>query len=138
MERIKTSVTASNKLKARLWTSRIMGGLVIAFMLIDSIPKILVNESTTQGMLAFGFQAHHISIIGILGFISALLFAIPRTQILGTVLLTGYLGGAIATHVRLDHSLFSLVLFPVYLALLAWGSTLLKNECLRKLLLNKG
>jgi hypothetical protein len=135
-----TTETAVNALpisKARLWTARIMGGLVIAFMLIDSIPKIIPDEATTAGMAGLGYQAHHIPIFGTLAFISTLLFAIPRTQILGAILLTGYFGGAIATHVRLDHPLFSLIFFPGYLAMLAWGSVWLRNERLRKLILNK-
>jgi hypothetical protein len=131
-----TSVNTTPVSKARIWTSRIMGGLVIAFMLMDSIFKLFPNESVTAGTASFGFQAHHLPILGTLGLISILLFALPRTQILGAILLTGYLGGAIATHVRLDHPLFSLVLFPVYLAILAWGSIWLKNERLRKLILN--
>jgi membrane protein DedA with SNARE-associated domain len=68
---------------------------------------------------------------------STLLFATPRTQNIGAILLTGYFGGAIVTHVRLDQALFSLILFPVYMALLAWGSLWLKNERLRKVILNK-
>jgi hypothetical protein len=80
---------------------------------------------------------HQIPIFGTLGFISTLLFAIPRTQIPGAILLTGYFGGAIVTHVRLDQGLFSLVLFPVYMALLAWGFLWIKNERLRRLILNK-
>jgi hypothetical protein len=132
-----TSVNATTISKPRLWTARIMGGLVIAFMLIDSIPKIIPNETTITGMAGLGYQAHHIPIFGTLGFISTLLFAIPRTQILGAILLTGYFGGAIVTHIRLDQGLFSLILFPVYVALLTWGSLWLKNERLRRLILNK-
>src|SRR5688572_8361526 len=119
MTTIETSINATTISKPRLWTARIMGGLVIAFMLMDSIPKIIPNEATIVGMAGLGYQAHHIPIFGTLGFISTLLFAIPRTQILGAILLTGYFGGAIVTHVRLDQALFSLILFPVYVALLA-------------------
>ena len=137
MTTIETSVNASTVSKPRLWTARIMGGLVIAFMLMDSIPKIIPNETTTAGMAGLGYQAHHIPIFGTLAFISTLLFAIPRTQILGAILLTGYFGGAIATHVRLDQPLFSVILFPGYLALLAWGSLWLRDERLRKLILKK-
>lgn len=134
---IETSVNAPAVSKARLWTARIMGGLVIAFMLMDSIFKFIPNEAVTTGTVELGYQAHHIPILGALGFISIVLFIIPRTQILGAILLTGYFGGAIATHVRLDNPLFSHILFPVYLAVLAWGSLWLKNERLRKLILNK-
>jgi len=122
--------------KARLWTARIMGGLVIAFMLMDSIFKLIPNETVTAGTVELGYQPHHIPILGVLGFLSTLLFAIPRTQILGAILLTGYFGGAIATHLRLDNPLFSHILFTVYLALLAWGSLWLRNERLRKLIMS--
>lgn len=134
---IETTINAPAISKGRLWTARIMGGLVIAFMLMDSIFKFIPNETVTAGTVELGYQAHHIPILGTLGFISILLFAIPRTQIIGAILLTGYFGGAIATHVRLDNPLFSHILFPVYLGVLAWGSLYLKNERLRNLILNK-
>ncbi|MEQ8808269.1 MAG: DoxX family protein, partial [Imperialibacter sp.] len=72
-------------------------------------------------------------ILGILGLLSTLLYALPKTSILGAVLLTGYWGGVIATHLRLDNPLFSHLLFPVYLAILAWGGLWLVNEQLRAL-----
>jgi hypothetical protein len=134
---IETSVNVPATSKARLWTARIMGGLVIAFMLMDSIIKFIPNETVTAGTVELGYQAHHIPILGALGFMSILLFALPRTQILGAILLTGYFGGVMATHLRLDNPLFSHILFPVYLAVLAWGSLWLKNERLRKLILNQ-
>jgi hypothetical protein len=130
---IETTTNAPVVSKGRLWTARIMGGLVIAFMLFDSIFKFIPNEQVTAGTLELGYQAHHIPVMGTLGLLSILLFIIPRTQILGAVLLTGYFGGVIATHLRLDNPLFSHILFPVYLAVLAWGSLWLKNEQLRKL-----
>ena len=123
--------------KSRLWTARIMGGLVIAFMLMDSIFKFFPNEAAMAGTVELGYESHHLPILGVLGFISILLFAFPRTQLLGAILLTGYFGGAIATHVRVDNPLFSHVLFPVYLAILAWGSLWLKNETLRNLMTGK-
>ena len=131
-----TSVKAPAVSNARLWTARIMGGLVIAFMLMDSIFKFIPNEAVTAGTTELGYQSHHLPILGALGLISILLFTLPRTQVLGAILLTGYFGGAIATHVRLDNPLFSHILFPVYLAVLAWGSLWLKNERLRRLILN--
>lgn len=123
--------------KAKLWTGRIMAGLVIAFMLMDSIFKLIPNEMVTAGTVELGYQAHHIPVLGILGLISIVLFTLPRTSILGAILLTGYFGGAIATHVRLDNPLFTHILFPVYLGLLAWGSLYLRNEKLRKLIAGK-
>src|SRR5687767_2645747 len=130
---IETTVNAPALSKGKLWTARIMGGIVIAFMLMDSIFKLIPNDIVTAGTVELGYQAHHIPVMGTLGLLSILLFAFPRTQILGAVLLTGYFGGAVATHVRLDNPLFSHILFPVYLAVLAWGSLWLRNENLRKL-----
>lgn len=123
--------------KGKLWTARVMGALVIAFMLMDSVFKLIPNDIVTAGTVELGYQAHHIPVMGVLGFVSILLFIIPRTQILGAILLTGYFGGAIATHLRLDNPLFSHILFPVYLAVLAWGSIWLRNETFRKLIAGK-
>jgi hypothetical protein len=129
-ERVTTSIS-----KGKRWTARIMGGLVIAFMLMDSIFKFIPNDQVTAGTVELGYQVHHIPVMGTLAFISIVLYAFRRTQILGAILLTGYFGGAIATHIRLDNPLFSHILFPVYLAVLAWGSLWLKNETLRNLIL---
>jgi hypothetical protein len=120
--------------KVKLWTSRIMGGIVILFMLFDSIFKFMPVEEVIKGTADLGFAPHHLPVLGTLGLVSILLYAYRRTEILGAILLTGYFGGAIATHVRLDNPLFSHILFPVYLALLAWGAVWLKNEKLRQLL----
>jgi hypothetical protein len=133
---IEAPVSAPAISKSRLWTGRIMGGLMIAFMLMDSIFKFFPNETVIKGTVDLGYQAHHIPILGVLALVSTLLFAIPRTEVLGAILLTAYFGGAIATHVRIDNPLFSHILFPVYMAVLVWGSLWLKNERLRKLILN--
>lgn len=128
-------MTTTNQLsKTTLWASRIMGGIVILFMLADSIGKFIKPEEVISGTLELGYAEHHLLVMGILGLICTLLYAFPRTTILGAVLLTGYWGGAIATHVRLDNPLFSHILFPVYLAVLAWGAIWLKDEQVRNLL----
>lgn len=137
----KTSITLDESMltttnsKAKIWTSRVMSGLVILFMLADSIFKFIQPAEVVQGTVDLGYATHHIAIIGMLGLLSILLYAIPRTAILGAILLTGYFGGAIATHLRLDNPLFSHTLFPVYLGILAWGGLWLRDERLRKLLL---
>jgi hypothetical protein len=121
------------KSKGRFWASRIMSGIVILFMLFDSIFKLIKPAPVVEGTLELGYAEHHIIVMGILGLLSILLYAIPRTYVLGVVLLTGYFGGVIATHLRLDNPLFSHILFPVYLAVLAWGGLWLRNETLRTL-----
>ncbi|WP_421894549.1 DoxX family protein [Marinoscillum sp.] len=119
--------------KGRRWTARIMSGIVLLFMLMDSIMKFIQPPVVVETTVALGFAEDQIYILGILGLLSTLLYALPKTSILGAVLLTGYWGGVIATHLRLDNPLFSHLLFPVYLAILAWGGLWLVNEQLRAL-----
>lgn len=111
-----------------------MGGIVILFMLMDSIFKFIQPAEVVEGTLELGFAEHHILVIGILGLISILLYTFPRTSLLGAILLTGYWGGAIATHIRLDNPLFSHILMPVVLGILAWGALWLKDERVRNLI----
>ena len=130
-----SGIGATNTLsKGRLWTSRIMSGIVILFMLFDSIFKFIQPEEVVQGTTELGYGAHHIALLGTLGLLSVIVYAIPRTSVLGAILLTAYFGGAIATHVRLDNPLFSHVLFPVYLGILAWGGLWLRDERVRKVI----
>ena len=122
--------------KSKLWISWIMSGLVILFMLFDGITKLMPpNEMIKASIDQLGYSVKHLPVMGTLGLISTVLYIIPRTTILGAVLLTGYFGGAIATHVRVDNPLFSHVLFPVYLAILMWGGLWLRNQSVRKFLL---
>ncbi|CAG7654611.1 DoxX family protein [Paenibacillus allorhizosphaerae] len=120
--------------KGRLWTARVMYGLALLFMLFDSISKFMMPAPVVEGTVQLGYAEHHIVVIGALGLIATILYAIPRTSVLGAVLLTGYFGGAIATHVRLDNPLFSHILFPVYIAILVWGGIWLKDDNVRKLI----
>ena len=121
--------------KTKLWISYGMSGLVILFMLMDSIMKFVKPPEVIEGTLALGFAEQHIIIIGALGLISTLLYAFPRTSFLGAILLTAYFGGAVATHVRMNNPLFSHTLFTVYFGILIWGALWLRNSKLRKLLL---
>jgi hypothetical protein len=120
--------------KTTLWISYIMSGLVILFMLMDSIMKFVKPPEVIEGTLALGFAEQHLAIIGALGLISTLLYIFPRTSILGAILLTAYFGGAVATHVRLNNPLFSHILFTVYFGILIWGGLWLRNSKLRELL----
>ena len=138
MTTMQATLPATSPSTAKVWTGRIMGGIVILFMLMDSVFKFIVNEEVIKGTTDLGFGVHHLPILGTLGLIATLLYIIPRTEILGAILLTGYWGGAIATHVRMDNPLFTHILFPVYLAILAWGALWIKNERLRSLILNRG
>ena len=125
--------------KSRLWTGRIMSGIVILFMLFDSIfkfvgPEEILKASNDQ----LGYGAHPLPVMAILALIATILYVIPATSVLGAVLLTGYFGGAIATHVRVDNPLFSHVLFPVYLAILMWGGLWLRDQRVRRAFVSAG
>jgi hypothetical protein len=120
--------------KSHRWISYIMSGLVILFMLLDSIMKFFKPQQVIDGTLALGYGEEHIIILGILGLTSTLLYAFPRTSILGAILLTAYFGGAVATHVRLNNPLFTHTLFTVYLGILAWSGLWLRNNKLRELI----
>jgi hypothetical protein len=120
--------------KTRLWISYIMSGLVILFMLMDSIMKFVKPSQVIEGTLALGFTEQHLPVIGALGLISTLLYVFPRTSVLGAILLTAYFGGAVATHLRLNNPLFSHTLFTVYFGILIWGGLWLRNTKLRELL----
>ena len=120
--------------KTKLWTSYVMSGLVILFMLMDSIMKFVKPPEVIEGTLALGFAERHLPVIGTLGLISTLLYAFPRTSILGAILLTGYFGGAVATHLRLNNPLFTHTLFTVYFGILIWGGLWLRNSKLQELL----
>jgi len=119
---------------AKLWTGRVLSGLVIAFLLFDAIAKLLKPGFVVEATLKLGYPENTIIGIGIVLLICTILYAIPQTSIFGAVLLTGYLGGAIATHVRVGDPLFSHVLFPIYVAVMMWGGLYLRDPRLGALL----
>ena len=121
--------------KAQLWTGRILSGIVILFMLFDGIFKFMTPDAATTVIIEqLGYQVHQMPLMGTLALLCTVLYIIPRTSVLGALLLTAYFGGAISTHVRVDNPLFSHILFPVYLAILMWGGLWLRNLQLRKLI----
>jgi hypothetical protein len=120
--------------KSRRVTSWVMSGLVILFMLFDGIYKLMPPDEMMKASLdELGYATHHLPIMAILALITTILYIIPATSVVGAILLTGYFGGAIATHIRVDNPLFSHTLFPVYLAILMWGGLWLRDQRVRTL-----
>jgi hypothetical protein len=107
--------------KAMLWAGRIMTALPALFLLMDGIMKLMKPEAVVKATVELGYPESVIMGLGIVLLVCVILYVVPRTAVLGAILLTGYLGGAIATHVRVGNHLFSHVLFPVYLGVLIWG-----------------
>lgn len=116
--------------KGMHWAGRIMSGLVILFLLFDSISKVLRLDPAVEGTAELGYPASVVFGIGLTLLITTILYAIPRTAILGALLLTAFLGGATATQVRVEDPWF---LFPVVLGALAWAGLALCDGRLRAL-----
>ena len=129
-----TATTAARPGRGARWAGRIMSGLVVAFLLFDSIVKLAQIDAVVKGTAELGYPIATILPIGLILLACVVCYLVPRTAILGAVLLTGYLGGAIATHVRVSHPLFSHTLFPIYVAALIWGGLYLRDLRTRALL----
>src|SRR5882762_2043948 len=104
-----------------LWAGWTMTALFVLFMIFDTVIKLLKLPVVDATMMQLGYPAGIGFQLGVLEAILLVLYLIPRTSLLGAVLLTGYFGGAIATHIRAGSPLLTHVLFGVYLGLLAWG-----------------
>ena len=130
---METANTSSKKMKITGWVLSI---LAILLLLADGFAKLIKPEPVVQATLQLGYPESTITTIGILVIICAIIYAIPRSAFLGAILLTGFLGGAIATHFRINNPLFSHTLFPVYVLLFIWLGLYLRSASLRKLLLN--
>jgi hypothetical protein len=120
--------------KGGLWTGRILSLLSILFFLMDAVMKVLKPAFVVDATVKLGYQKGVIQGLGIALLIGTILYAIPSTSVLGAILLTGYLGGAVASNVRVGNPLFSNVLFPVYFALVLWGGLYLRDKRLRALI----
>ena len=117
-----------------LWTGRIVSGLVVAFLLFDGVIKLIPLDIVISTSREVGIPAEFARTLGVLTLLGAALYVFPRTSVLGAILLTGYLGGAIWTHMRIGSPLFSHTLFGVYLGLMIWGGLWLRNATLRELI----
>jgi hypothetical protein len=117
----------------QLWAARIVGGLPALFLLIDGGMKLWKPVVVVKTTMELGYPESTIVGIGLILLAGTVLYLIPRTAILGAILLTGYLGGAVATHVRVSAPVFNLI-FPVFLAALLWASLWLRHARLRELL----
>ena len=131
---METATQVAGISKGQLWTGRIFSGLVILLLLADSIGKFVKPPAVVEGTVKLGYPESVILKLVVILLISTVLYAIPRTAMLGAILLTGYLGGAVATHTRVSDPLFSHVLFPVYLGILLWAGLWLRDLRFRELL----
>ena len=118
-----------------VWLGWILCGLVIAFLLLDAIMKLIAPSFVLEAGQSIGFPGVSMARgLGLLLLACTLLYVVPQTSFLGAILVTAYLGGAVATHVRLGHPLFSHVLFGVYVGILMWGGLALRSPSLMAIL----
>ena len=120
--------------KTRLWAGRIISALVVLFLIFDGVTKVMKVPAVMEATARIGFPANLIPGIGILLLACTAVYVIPRTSILGAILLTGYLGGAVVTNLRAGSSLFGETLFPVYFGVFVWAGLYLRDERLHALI----
>jgi len=130
--------TASGS-KAMLWTGRVVSTLSILFFLMDAVMKFVTPAppQVVEAMSKLGYPVSVTFGLGIVLLISTILYAVPRTAVLGAILLTGYLGGACSTHVRVQDGAFN-TLFPVVFGLILWGGLYLRDSRVRALIPLRG
>jgi DoxX-like family len=118
--------------KGRLWAGRIISGLPVLFLLLDGIFKLIKPAVVVETTVHLGYSESAIVPIGIVLITCTVLYIIPRTSVLGAILLTGYLGGAVSTHVRAAEGAFPIV-FPIIIGALLWLGLYLRDDRLRSL-----
>jgi len=117
--------------KKSLWVGRILSGLVTAFLLFDAMIHLLRPAPVVEAFAKLHLPLSLAVELGIVELVCLALYVIPQMSILGAILLTGYLGGAVAIQMTTSNSLFGEVLFPVYVGVLVWGGLYLRDERLR-------
>ena len=134
MEAPLTQPTLITSTSRSIWIGRILSGLAVLFLTFDGIVKLLQTPEVIEGSQQLGFAVSSMVPIGLVLLACVAIYLVPRTAILGAVRLTGYLGGASATHVRVGNPLLTHVLFPTYVAALIWGGLYLRDSRVRRLL----
>jgi hypothetical protein len=118
----------------RRWIGWIVSGLAVLFLLFDSVIKLLGHPAVAESLGQLGFPLSFALAIGLLELVCLIIYVIPQTSVLGAILLTGYLGGAVASQMRIEAPLVSNILFPVYIGLLLWGGLFLREDRLHALI----
>jgi len=115
------------------WSGRAATGIAVLFIAFDTAVKLVSARASVDATVQLGYAPHHVLAIGVIELACLALYLVPRTAFIGAVMWTGYLGGAVASNVRLDNALFSHTLFPVYMAALLWGGLYTRDARLRSL-----
>ena len=119
--------------RTSLWAGRVITVLVVLFLVFDCSIKLMKLAPAVEGTARLGYEVSLVPVIGFILLVCTALYLIPRTAILGAIILTGYLGGAVASQLRIGEPLLSHVFFPIYFAALLWGGLYLREPRLRAL-----
>ena len=119
--------------KGRLWTGRVISVLVVLFLLFDGITKVMKVRAVIEASAQLGYPVNAIVTIGIILLVCTVFYIIPQTAVLGAILLTGYLGGAVAANLRIGTAMFN-TFFPIVFAALAWAGLYLRESRLGALI----
>ena len=119
--------------KKRSWAGIVISAIPTLFLLLDAVGKLVKPQAVVTGTVELGYPESVIVPLGIVLLVCTALYAIPKTSVLGAILLTGYLGGAVATHVRVGSPLFTHMLFPIYLGIFIWLGLYLRDVRIRSL-----
>lgn len=111
----------------------VLSSVLVLLLLADAVVKLAKIDPVVKGTVGLGYPERIIIPLGIVLLVCTLLYAVPRTAVIGAILLTGYLGGAVATHARLGHPLATHTLFPIYLGVVLWLALYLRSPLLRTL-----
>ncbi len=131
---IAQSAARDSSSKKVVWVGRVLSGLVVLFLIPDGVIKFIKPAPVVETSAHLGLPLSLANVLGVLLLLCTAVYVFPRTSILGAILLTGYLGGAVATHLRVGDPLFSHILFPTYLGVLLWLGLYLRDSRLRVLI----
>jgi DoxX-like family len=130
---MQSSSQTANESKGMLWTGRVLSGLMALLFVFDGVGHLMKPAAVVEAFARLGYPLSASVGIGVLALICTAIYVTPRTSVLGAILLTGYLGGAVSTHVRAGSSLFEMI-FPVVLGVLVWVGIFVRDAQLRELI----
>src|SRR6516225_1978190 len=130
---MQSTVESASVSKSSLWAGRVLSGLLVLFLIFDGVGKAIKLPQVVEATVRLGFPESTIVGIGTVLLLSTALYVIPQTSVLGAILLTGYLGGATATNVRIGSALFN-TCFPIIFGLLVWIGLYLRDSRLRTII----
>jgi hypothetical protein len=132
-EALPVNASTTDSTPAQRRAAYVLMTLAVLFLTFDTVIKLLRLAPAVEGTVALGYPEHAVAVIGAIELACLVLYLVPRTAVLGAIVFTGYLGGAVATHLRIGNPLLSHTLFPIYVGAMLWGALYLREPRLRAL-----